>query len=155
MKFSKGFVALLSLGCVLTLIGCGAEDGIGKRYKVTGKVTYKGEPLKSGSVNFYPDDVAKGQPAAGSIKEDGTYTLGTRGGDDGALAGKYKVSITSYNVDASKTGAPAQGGSQDQVVVGKAMGKSLIPIKYTGTDASGLSADITSSSTKFDFDLKD
>ena len=145
----------LSLGCLLALAGCGTDDGVGKRFKVTGKVTYKGSPLSKGTINFIPDDQGKGRPAAGVISADGTYTLGTQAGEDGALAGKYKISIASNDVDASATGIPAKGGSQDQVTVGKARGKSLIPVKYTGTDSSGLSAEVGSGKTSFNFDLVD
>lgn len=154
MTFRTGIAAFLTLGLVAAAIGCGDDDGLGKRYKVSGKVTYKGAPLTKGSVNFWPDDVAKGQAATGTIQPDGSYTLGTRGTDDGALAGKYKISITSNDVDASKVGA-LNGGSADQVAVAKAQGKSLIPVKYTGIDKSGLTAEVSSSNTKFDFDLKD
>ena len=154
MKLRTGIAAVLSFASLLVVVGCGDDDGIGKRYKVTGKVTYKGAPLTKGSVNFYPDDVAKGQPAVGVIQPDGSYTLNTRGADDGALAGKYKISISSNDVDESKVGA-VKGGSADQVAVAKAQGKSLIPIKYTGIDQSGLTAEVSSSNTKFDFDLKD
>jgi hypothetical protein len=40
-------------------------------------------------------------------------------------------------------------------VVAQAQTKSLIPIKYSGTDASGLTATVGPGSTRFDFNLKD
>jgi hypothetical protein len=71
------------------------------------------------------------------------------------MGGKYKVSISAYDIDKSKTGSPPQGGVADQVAVSQAQGKSLIPIKYTGTDTSGLTATVGPSSTTFNFDLKE
>ena len=140
---------------VFSLVGCGEDDGIGKRFPVSGKVTHNGQPLKSGSVNFFPEDPNTGRPAAGEIQEDGSYKLTTQVPGDGALGGKYKVSISAYAVDKAKAGTPPQGGTADQVVVAQAQGKSLIPIKYTGTDTSGLTATVGPGSTTFNFDLKD
>jgi hypothetical protein len=147
-------VALAFTG-VFSLLGCGPNDGIGKRFPVSGKVTYNGQPLKSGTVNFLPEDPATARPATGDIQENGSYTLTTQTPGDGAMGGKYKVAISAYEVDKSKTAAPPQGGSADQVAVAQAQRKSLIPIKYSGTDASGLTATVGPGSTKFDFDLKD
>jgi hypothetical protein len=135
--------------------GCGYDDGIGKRFHVSGKVTYNGQPLKLGTVNFLPEDPNTARPAAGEIHEDGSFTLTTQTPGDGAMGGKYKVSISAYDVDKSKVGSPTQGGSADQVAVSQAQGKSLIPIKFTGTDSSGLTATVGPGSTSFTFDLKD
>jgi hypothetical protein len=155
LKLRTIVAVALSFAAVSSLIGCGADDGIGKRFPVSGKVTYKGQPLKSGTVNFLPEDPNTARPATGEIQEDGSYQLTTQTPGDGAMGGKYKVAISAYDVDKSKTGAPPQGGSADQVAVARAQSKSLIPIKYSGTDASGLTATVGPGSTKFDFDLKD
>jgi hypothetical protein len=58
-------------------------------------VTYKGEPVKYGTVSFVPD-ASKGTDgpiAMGNIKDDGTYILSTSDPGDGALVGHHKVSI--------------------------------------------------------------
>jgi hypothetical protein len=151
-----GSVVALALACAgaLVLAGCSGDDGIGKRFPVSGKVTYDGKPLPTGTVNFLPEDPKTGRPATGEIQSDGSYTLTTQTPGDGAMGGKYKVAISAYSVDASKTASPPQGGTADQVVVAQAQGKSLIPIKYTGTDTSGLTATVGPGSTSFDFDLK-
>jgi hypothetical protein len=76
------------------LAGCGPGHGM-TLGRVQGKVTYKGEPLKYGTVSFVPD-ASKGNSgpiATGSIKEDGTYILSTDEGGDGALVGHHKISI--------------------------------------------------------------
>ena len=152
----RPMVALaLSFAGVFALIGCSPDDGVGKRFPVSGKVTYKGQPLKSGTIDFLPEDPKTARPATGEIQENGSYSLTTQTPGDGAMGGKYKVAISAFEVDKSKTGTPPQGGSADQVVVGLAKSKSLIPIKYSGTDTSGLSATVAPGSTKFNFDLKD
>ena len=35
---------------------CGSDDGLGKRYPVSGTVTYKDQPVPKGSISFVPDD---------------------------------------------------------------------------------------------------
>ena len=45
--------------------GCG-DDGYGRRYPVSGTVTYKGQPLKQGTITFTPADADAGRPPAGT-----------------------------------------------------------------------------------------
>jgi hypothetical protein len=150
---SRFILATLSLACALPLIGCGEDDGIGQRFPVSGTVTYNGEPLKTGMVNFYPEDTTTGRPASGPIQEDGTYQLTTQRPNDGAMGGKYKVAITAFDVDESKMASPAQGGTADQAVVAQAKRTNLIPLKYTGTSSSGLTATVGPGLSTFDFKL--
>ncbi len=88
--------ALLMMLC---LTGCGSRN----TYPVRGKVTYPdGSPMKGGAVMFEPQSVAKADAksdasqlvmARGAIQEDGTFTLGTFGEDDGAPPGHYRVLV--------------------------------------------------------------
>lgn len=146
-------VSGLGLSCLLVVAGCGVDDGIGKRYPVSGTVKLNGEPLTSGMVNYFPEDPNTARPASGTIDESGSYTLTTQSPGDGAMGGKYKVSVSAYNIDKTKTATPERGGSADQVVVAKARGKSLIPSKYSGVDSSGLSATVGPTPSSFDFEL--
>ncbi len=76
------------------LAGCGPGHGM-TLGRVQGKVTYKGEPVKFGTVSFVPD-ASKGSDgpiATGTIKSDGTYILSTDEGGDGALVGHHKISV--------------------------------------------------------------
>jgi len=155
LKLRTLVTVVLSLTALFSLSGCGPDDGLGKRFKVSGKVTYNGQPLKSGTVDFFPEDPNTARPATGEIQEDGSYRLTTQTPGDGAMGGKYKVAISAYEVDKAQTSSPPQGGSADQVAVARAQKKSLIPIKYSGTDASGLAATVGPGSTTHNFDLKD
>jgi hypothetical protein len=155
MKPGTRSAVVLTLLGMLAPLGCGYDDGIGKRFSVSGKVTYNGQPLKTGTVNFYPEDTQTARPAVGEIQQDGSYRLTTQTPGDGAMGGKYKVAISAFDVDKSKTSSPPQGGVADQVAVGQATRKSLIPIKYSGTDESGLTATVGPNNTSFNFDLKD
>jgi hypothetical protein len=76
------------------LTGCGPGHGM-TLGRVQGKVSFKGEPVKFGTVSFVPD-ASKGTDgpiATGTIKSDGTYILSTDEGGDGALVGHHKVSV--------------------------------------------------------------
>lgn len=80
-------IALAAVGLLLmATLGCGRGGSAG--YQVSGKVTYGGQPLPAGSVQFEPDAGASGLCAMAVI-ENGTYTT-TTGGVSG---GKYLVRI--------------------------------------------------------------
>ena len=51
---------------VLTAFGCG--DGLKVRYPVYGKVTYKGQPVPTGTVTFAPSTTRAREPSARSPK---------------------------------------------------------------------------------------
>ena len=100
-KIWQRVAVALSVSAVVVVLGCGGDDsGLGRRYKVTGKVTYKGEPVPQGTVNFVPTKPPppEGRAATGEIK-DGYYSLSTTGNDDGALPGDYNVAIVAMDID--------------------------------------------------------
>jgi hypothetical protein len=150
----------LSASVTVVVLGCGDESGLGKRYKVTGRVTYKGENVAHGTVNFTPTKPAppEGRAATGELT-DGYYSLSTAGNNDGALPGEYKVAITAKDIDFSAAkpkdgGAIIRQGSKEQQAAIKA-GKSLIPTKYSLSETSGLTATVKEESNNFDFPLTD
>lgn len=156
--------ALLVLTGLLAIVGC-ADDGLDKRYPVSGTVTYLGKPLEKGSITFTPTN-PDGRGAVGEIKN-GSYVLTTQTDGDGAFPGSYSVTIQDLNVDFSKAEADTKKAAEkanvaptamlDQVAVASAVNsaKSNIPAKYGQIDSSGLKAEVKSESNKFDFDLKD
>ena len=83
-KFSAATIILLSLCCV---VGCGE-----KLIQVGGKVTYDGEPVKSGVITFVPD-FSKGNNGGGTAGEiiDGEYKLKSEFGIKG---GAYHVTVS-------------------------------------------------------------
>ena len=58
-------------------------------------MTYKGKPIKNGTVMFVPDESkgTTGPQAIGTIKSDGTYILSSQDAGDGAVVGMHKVGI--------------------------------------------------------------
>jgi hypothetical protein len=141
------------------IVGCGDDTGLETRYPVSGTVTYKDQPLEKGQISFIPaDPTSKLRPANGTIV-DGRFTLTTASEGDGAFPGKYKVSITSLDIDDSKVIATIQkyggGGRQGEIGKAAAKAKTLIPAKYQSSEMSGLTATVEAKSNSFKFELTD
>jgi hypothetical protein len=87
--------AVLLAAALASVSGCGAANGLNLA-KVSGKVMYKGEPVKNGTVFFMPDEAKGtiGPPAVGSITSNGSYVMSTESAGDGVIVGHHKVGIT-------------------------------------------------------------
>src|SRR5262249_53019611 len=122
--------AVFLVGCLAAALpGC-ADDGLGKRYPVSGKVTYKGQPVKKGVINFTPDGRG-GKGATGEIVDGAHPGVTPLPPNDGILPGGYKVPVSALEeVDTSDEFSKA-GGMADQVSGGKAQqkAKKLVPAK--------------------------
>jgi hypothetical protein len=135
--------------------GC-SDDGIGKRYAVSGLVSYKGQPVNQGTISFDPVDPAC-RTAAGTITE-GRYSLTTMQPDDGAMPGKYRVTIMSKDFESALASDPRARNAEDpqkQAHFANKVAKSLIPAKYQLADTSTLTATVEAHSNTFNFDLTD
>ncbi|MFO0908808.1 MAG: hypothetical protein U0794_10700 [Isosphaeraceae bacterium] len=138
------------------LVGCGESDGLGNRVKINGKVTYKGQTITKGTINFVPE-VADGRPAVAEITNGSYSSVTTQTPGDGILPGKYKVAISALEAVDTDGVAKKYTAAPDQVALAKvaATAKSLIPTKYSNAIDSGLTVDVSSGKTTYDFDLKD
>lgn len=152
-------ISLLALISTVVLSGCGSDDGLGRRYAVSGTITYKGQPLEKGSINFYPvtPDPKGVNNGANSAIVGGKYQLSTRGDSDGAFEGEYVVAIESKDVDMTAAKSRVKAGSFKQDDVSKAYrkAKSLIPLKYSIAETSGFKATVAARSNTINFDLVD
>lgn len=94
----------LMLASLMMTAGCG-EEGL-KRYDVSGTVTYKGEPVPAGMIQFMPDN-AKGNsgPPGNATIEDGKFDTAAEG--LGTVGGPHKVVVDVYDGE-------AQGGDFPQ-----------------------------------------
>src|SRR5262249_48096067 len=119
--------------------GCGGRAKLGR---VSGRVTYKGEPVPNGAITFLPDE--SGPPATGTIGPDGTYTLVTPDVGDGAVLGKHKVMITALRV------GPARGAEAKDP-----RPPPIIPPRFGNTSTSGLPAEVREGANTIDFHLTD
>ncbi|MFO0938779.1 MAG: hypothetical protein U0798_19930 [Gemmataceae bacterium] len=124
-------VALASL-----IVGC--QKSSVARSNVSGKVSYKGQPLTIGSVQFFPEDGNK--PQIATIGRDGVYRLSE------AISGKYQLAIITPEKPADGKKAIKRPSAPDPV---------YIPAKYSKPSTSNLSYEVTKQSTTFDIELTD
>ena len=119
---------------ILSVSGCSGSN-LPPVGQVGGVVTLDGQPLTKGQVEFVPDNSkgTKGRMAVGLIGADGRFKLTSFKPGDGALVGFHKVVIICEEempaFDPKTPPAPP---------------KSLIPIRYTDANTSGLTAEVKS-----------
>ncbi|HTK74206.1 MAG TPA: hypothetical protein VL371_03050 [Gemmataceae bacterium] len=120
-------VRKLSIGCALAaaltvLAGCGS-----RLQPAGGKILVDGNPVKEGTVMFYP--VKQGRPATARILEDGSFTLSFERPGDGLPPGEYRVVIVA---DIWKEGQKTAAQAYDEANL-KRQG-----IQDTSTNAGGI-----------------
>ena len=129
----------------VTLAGCG-----GGKADVSGKVTYKGKLLTSGTVSMVgPDGIVR----QGPIKPDGNYTV------TGVAAGKVQIGVLSVNPAGDGRGGrrPAAGNrvaAAPPDVAPAASNWFAIPASYQEPTTSGLSTVLASGSNQHDIKLE-
>lgn len=148
--FSRGkplLIVALALPAFLT--GCGSKPEGPQLAAVSGTVKYEGKLLENAQVVFLPD-AAGAPPASGTTDKNGRYQLMTRIPGDGAIVGKYRVTITARGPD-----KPLPAGQTTTGLPGSntAPGDPLIPEKYFLPDTSGLAREVKSGSNTLDFEL--
>ena len=160
----RGIWLVVVLGLCLC-IGCGRKTGVEGVVKVSGTVNFQGKPVEGATVVFAPEGDRRA--ASGRTDATGKFQLMTLNPNDGALPGKYKVSITKVENLGPESQITAEEMMQ-MVTSGKApptgpMGPSAakageqryhIPQKYGNVETSELSADVTEAGPNdFTFDL--
>jgi hypothetical protein len=85
-------VSLVLVGWPLA-IGCGGSTG----HRVSGKVTFKGQPVPAGKVYIAPD-ISQGNsgPTGHADIKDGTYDTSSAGGQ-GAVAGAVVITVEGFD----------------------------------------------------------
>jgi hypothetical protein len=133
-------LALVALaGALSALSGCGGK--VTERVAVAGEVTFDGQPLQEGQVDFEPR--GPGRMAIGQVSN-GRYTIAA---ERGPSAGDYLVRITATR----PTGAMASTGSKpgDEL---REVYEQFLPAKYNDASELSLKIDATSAIEK-DFEL--
>ncbi len=130
--------------CVLLLLvltGCGGtkdpwKDKRPKTTAVSGRVTYKGNPLDEAVITFHAD--SGNVTSYGRTDQKGQFKLTTFEPDDGATIGSHKVAIQKFEnlpLPEDPEAAPRAGP--------KAEPKSLIPERYGNVKSSTLTAAVS------------
>ncbi len=156
---------LVSPVLLLYVLGCSADDGLGRRYPVSGTVKYKGEPVAKGQISFVPAKGGNTQGASGVI-ENGSFSLSTLAPGDGALPGDYKVTFGAHQISEDEVKAEAakiaakHGMAPDKIpptLLGRAArkAKNVLPAKYQVAETSDITAKVEERSNYYEFELKD
>lgn len=150
------FLVSFAAAIAVSVVGCGkAPKGGPETVKVSGAVTLDGEPVAGAHVTFSPKTA--GPPAFGMTDEQGRFSLQTFEPGDGAIAGKYLVTVTKTTSQggmefedqaAKEEYLRKHGGEGAQVKV-----VNQIPDRYSDRKKSGLTAEI-SMGTKNHVDLE-
>ncbi len=117
------------------LVGCGSSTTV----PVSGKISYNGQPLSSGTLMLVPD--GQGTAATGQIQSDGTFQFE-------AVPGSYKVTVQVFPDEEA-------GGDMGLPGMEFAGDKPPIPLKYADPSTTDLTAQVTDSETNLDLQLKD
>jgi hypothetical protein len=104
--------------CFLSLVALGCGSGP-RRVGLEGDVSYRGRPIKQGTIQFEPFD-AKNSYSAGAMIVDGHYSIPRA---KGLLPGTYSVKISATE---PKAPAPSPDGNPDGMLVVR----ELLPARY-------------------------
>jgi hypothetical protein len=149
MRIVFGRLAICVGSLAVLLTGC-SGGGISGTAPVTGKVTYKGEPVEGAVVSFIGE--GEGARVATAISgPGGTYEL-TTVANKGALPGKYSVTVTKTEI--------AAGAEQSMEEAAKSLAplpasKELLPAKYSNPAQSPLKFEVKSGTNTIDLPLTD
>jgi len=139
---AKFLFACSAIMLVEVMTGCSRQEYSGaKRFPLSGKVTFDGEPIDVGSISFLPPDGGDQRVSGGYILN-GEYSVPEA---QGANAGKHRVEIRWQKLTGKKTRDRASEELTEQRAEG------LSP-KYHKDSI--LTADVSPTQTRFDFDLK-
>ena len=111
-----GLIVTASLG----LPGCGNSGGL-EKVTVEGAVTFDGQPITNGEIQFHPTEGTMG-PVSGAPIVDGRYRVEAKGG---VPVGKHIVRIEAY-------GGSGGGSSDEMITSGRSPGgrTNYLPPKY-------------------------
>jgi hypothetical protein len=139
----------LPLALAAALSGCGGGATL------SGKVTYQGQPVTSGSVIVLNAD---GTAESGVIRPDGTYTV------EGVQKGPVKVGVLSPDPAHARSilvtnrshAKDDHKHAKDSRPAAKAKSAGWFPLPHELGDPekSGLGCEVTKSRTRYDIDLK-
>jgi hypothetical protein len=139
------FLRVLALSAAALPAGCGGTADQLPREAISGTVTFKGEPLKAGTIQFLPTSPRE-VTAGGAVIVDGKYTIGK---SEGLVPGRYQVLISGAQAAPAAARSELPGASPPVPPA-----KEPIPAKYNSK--SELTADVKNGGRNtLAFELKD
>ncbi len=146
----------------LTLVcfsGCGG-DSRPPTYRVTGKVTWKGQPVQKASLIFVPE--SQGESASAETDAQGMYSLTTFVAGDGARSGNYRIKVMKYDMPTPQAATDTRNLSyeeeqkiyNDPSVRPTPPPKNSLPRMYENDSTSGLTHTVGETASVKDIELK-
>jgi hypothetical protein len=116
----------------LLAAGCGrCEKNRVAVHPVQGAIQFRGQPMEGAFVSLHPKSATDGVPTPrATVAKDGTFTVTTYDGNDGAPEGDYVVTVQWYR--------PVRVGND---VVG---GPNVLPTKYASAQTSDVIISVAS-----------
>lgn len=139
---------LLASALAATLLGCGSSGP--QRAIVTGRVTYRGQPVKEGQIRFFAIQGTKA-PMNGAEIRDGLYTVDAKGG---VVVGTHRVEIEGYRPD-PRFRELAESLPPDATELERPPPLQYIPEKYNRKSELTIRVEPGSSEITEDFNLTD
>lgn len=148
VRLHRLWAGLLLLSGALMVAGCGGSS-VGT---ISGKVSYKGQALKGGTVSVIPKS---GPVQSSTIAEDGGYRLAK------VPVGPAQIAVETESLrpkEQKSLPGPYAKAPKDALPPGLVMGDAKhyvkIPEQYADAEKSGLSLDVKSGKNDHNIDLK-
>lgn len=154
-KRNRTVWAFVGLIVALAPCGCVVEEQPKGFLPISGRVTYQGQPVKNGTINFLPIREG-GVLATGHINNGAITDVITHKPGDGIKEGRYRVTIIAFEEGAVEQRIDRfNGPTHAEVSKLAASTKVLIPLKYSSIHDSDLIVDVSPEKLTFEFNLKD
>ena len=142
---------------VTCFLGCNGPAGE-PTYPVTGVVTQGGTPIEGAVVSFHPV-TGEGRSATGTTDASGRYRLTSFAKDDGALPGRYGVTVAKYDQPAGADAAEGPGATDmeqdyEEDPTYTPPSQNILPEKYSNVGSSGFEVDVGPGENAHDFELE-
>jgi hypothetical protein len=133
----------------------GSATGL-KPSRVTGRVTYQGRPLTTGTLIFMPSDRRGNDWAAAQIESDGRFALSSQQAREELPAGRYSMFFVFRPEDSSATKLQINRRADDEEASDHLADPTPpIPVRYTNPETSGLWIDLAKGPNRIEIDLRD
>jgi hypothetical protein len=131
---------LLALALLPATVGCGGSD----RFRASGRLTWKGQPVPSTYVTFQPEEAGK-RASHGLTDDDGKFTLTYSRTETGVLPGRHTVFLRYHPSNEEDLGqVPPKASRELKAVI----------VRY-GADKSPLHYEVTKNGQFFEINLSD
>ena len=134
---------------VFLALAAGCQDSnLPETAPVSGVVTFRGKPLADAEVVFFPEGDARS--ASGRTDASGRYKLMTFSIDDGAIPGKYRITVVARGP--ARATARGEGSGMPGEM---SLGELITPQKYATPETSGLRHELVSGRNEVNLTLEE